>query len=119
MFLTAALLALLAFGATIYLLFSKHSKLKTEWKWFFGVLYATIFASYLSFALSYSNFSAQDFRYAALLIVVESVLLGIYTDHLDVNNESQKQILHITTGATAIFCACSFVLYFLLGFFQP
>ena len=119
LFLTAALLALLAFGATIYLLFSKHSKLKTEWKWFFGVLYATIFASYLSFALSYSNFSAQDFRYAALLIVVESVLLGIYTDHLDVNNESQKQILHITTGATAIFCACSFVLYFLLGFFQP
>ena len=119
LFLSATVLALIAFGVTLFLLFSKRSSLQSEWRWFFGILYFTILASYLSFALSYSNFSAQDFRYAALLIVVEALLLGIFTDHLDLQKEGPKQIFPIITGATAIFCACSFVLYFLLGFFKP
>ncbi|MCR4685588.1 MAG: hypothetical protein K5649_08985 [Lachnospiraceae bacterium] len=119
LFITGALLALLALVATILLVASKRSKLATEWRWFFGVLYVTLLASYCSFALKYFNFSAQDFRYAALTIVVESVLLGIFADGLDEGTKRDRILSIIIKGATAIFCICSFTVYFMLGFFKP
>ncbi len=119
LFLASAVLMLIAFFVTIRLICFKDSPLATEWRWFFGILYATLLFSYFNFALSYSNFSAQDFRYIALTIVVEALLLGIFTDHTDLRNPRHKQLLGVIKGATAIFCICSFITYFMLGFFKP
>ncbi len=119
LFVSGAVLALVAFGATVYLIASKRSTLAFEWKCLFGVLYVTILCSYLSFALSYSNFSAQDFRYAALVIVVEAILLGLFADGLDPEKEITNTLLRILNWATAVFCICSFFVYFGLGFFKP
>lgn len=115
LFIVAAVLALIAFIATIILIFSKKSPLKREWKWLFGILYLTVMASYLGFALSYNNFSAQDFRYAAIVIIVEAVMLGIFTDK---SFEEKKTVLFskIIIGASALFGVCSFITYVLLGF---
>lgn len=150
LFISAILLALTAFFATLYLLFSKKSVLKNEWKWLFGVLYATLLFSYFSFALSYSNFSAQDFRYAALIIVIEAIMLGIVSDGKDAEtaepmetagvSESAESLrsakaagtakaseadrdrvllMRMIKGSTAVFCICSLIVYFMLGFYKP
>ncbi|MBO4902004.1 MAG: glycosyltransferase family 39 protein [Lachnospiraceae bacterium] len=117
LFVSALILAGLALFATVMLLLPKDTRLKSEWKWLFGVLYVTVVGSYLSFALSYSNFSAQDFRYGAIAIVAEALLLGIYAGNTDPAGKKEKCLFHITAGATAVFGACSFMIYFLLGLF--
>ncbi len=119
LFISGLVLAVLALVSTVRLVLMKKSNLAMPWRWFFGVLYATLIASYCSFALSYFNFSAQDFRYAALSIVVESVLLGIFADTLNEEKGAGKALSYTIKGATAIFCVCSFVIYIMLGFFKP
>lgn len=113
LFVAAIVLAVLAFLATVLLLFSKKSSLKLEHKLLFGILYLTVMGSYLGFALSYSNFSAQDFRYAAIVIIVEAIMLGIFTEDF-VKSKIMKNIIK---GATACFCICSFITYVCLGLF--
>ncbi len=116
LFVSATLLALGALAATAFLLFSAESNLKTEWKWFFGVTYAGVMAGYLGFALGYSNFSAQDFRYAALVIIVEALCLGITADGWRAEVRAERIFLLLTEGVAAIFGVCSVLLYLLLGF---
>lgn len=116
LFTVGTVLAIMAFVATIIVIFSKKSSLKREWKWLFGVLYVTVMGSYLGFALSYSNFSAEDFRYAAIVIIVQAAMLGIYTDTCDADEKGSNKILKsIIIGATALFGACSLITYILLG----
>lgn len=117
LFIAALILAILAFAATILLIVKGRGGFATEWRWFFGILYATVLFAYLSFALSYDNYSAQDFRYAAILIVVEAVLLGFYSDTLDGSDRTSAVLLAIVKGAAAVFGVCSFATYLLLGFF--
>lgn len=118
LFVAAIVLAVIAFIATLILLFSKKSTMKKEWRWMLGVLYLTVMGSYLGFALSYSNFSAEDFRYASIVIIVEGIMLGIFSDNLSEDEtEKNKVILPIIKGATALFSACSFITYVLLGVF--
>ena len=116
LFAVALLLALLASFATIRVILRKDSFLKPEWKWFFGTLIVTLLVSYFSFALSASNFSAQDFRYAALLIVPQALMLGIFTD-TDPLVTDHPVAASIIKGATGFFAACSFITYLLVGFF--
>lgn len=116
LFLVGVLLALLAFAAMLAVLFSKKSGLKKEWKLFFGILYTSLFGSYCSFAFGYSNFSAQNFRYVALLIVVEALFLGIYADGLDFKVKNNRIIGGIIIGAAAVFAASSCIVYLMLGF---
>lgn len=113
LFIVAVILAILAFIATIILIFSKKSPMAREHKWLFGILYITVMGSYLGFALSYSNFSAQDFRYASIVIIVEAIMLGIFSDELLKN----KLLKNIIIGATACFCVCSFITYVGIGIF--
>lgn len=117
LFIVAVILAVIAFVATIVMIFSKKSPLKREWKWLFGVLYLTVMGSYLGFALSYSNFSAQDFRYAAIVIIVEAVMLGLCTDGCEEEKKSARVLRAIIIGATALFSVCSFITYVMLGFY--
>jgi len=116
LFIAGVLLALAAFAAMLYVMFSKKSALKKEWKLFFGILYASLFTSYCSFAFGYSNFSAQDFRYVALVIVVEALFLGLFVDGLDFKEKGQRIYGIIIIGAAGIFAASSCIVYLMLGF---
>ncbi len=111
----SVVLAFMALYATYKMLFGRKSTLKIEWKWYLGLAYAVILAGYFGFALSYSNFSAQDFRYAGLVIPIEAILLGIYADGLDVSVKKNKVLSATITGATALFGACSLILYLMIG----
>lgn len=75
-----------------------------------AITYIAYLFAYLSFALSYSNFSAQDFRYAAITIIIESIFLGKFIDM----NES-KWFFRIVTAFTAVFCMCSLIIYTVIG----
>lgn len=120
LFIVSAVLAIVAFIATIIMILSAKSYLKREWRWFFGVLYLTVMGSYLGFALSYSNFSAEDFRYAAIVIIVEALMLGFFTDSRVLSEDTHIKNLGIVPkiiiGATALFGVCSFITYVMLGF---
>lgn len=116
LFIVGVLLALAAFVTMLYVLFSKKITLKKEWKLFLGVLYTSLLASYCSFAFGYSNFSAQDFRYVALIIVVEALFLGIFVDELDFKDKKKRLYGIIIIGATAVFAASSSIVYLMLGF---
>lgn len=122
LFIVTIILAITAFVATIILILSAKSHLKREWRWLFGVLYLTVMGSYLGFALSYSNFSAEDFRYAAIVIIVEAVMLGLFTDGKVTDEDASIKDLNLVSviiiGATALFGVCSFITYVLLGFVQ-
>jgi len=115
LFVVAVLLALGALVATYMMIFHPKSDLQTEWKWYLGLVYGVVMAGYLSFALGYSNFSAQDFRYAAIVITVEAILLGMFADRLDMSRKRDRIISVTITGATALFGACSLILYILIG----
>lgn len=75
-----------------------------------AITYFVYMAAYLSFALSYSNFSAQDFRYGAITIVIESIFLGKY---LDINKSKVQNV--IVMALTMIFFICSLLIYSVIG----
>lgn len=110
LFVAAVLLILVGLYVTFYMTFSKKSKLNIQLRIVLFGTWATYFLAYLYFALSSNNFSAQDFRYAAICIVCEGVFTGAYVDMI--SDKKQKRI--ITTTAV-IFAVSSFMTYFLLG----
>lgn len=116
LFISGLVLAIAAFAAMLYMLFSKKSGLKKEWKLSFGALYAALLAAYGMFAFGSNNFSAQDFRYIALIIVVEAIFLGLFVDQLNIAEKKQKLCGSIVIGATAVFAVSSFIVYMMLGF---
>lgn len=116
LFITGVVLAVMSFAAMLYMLFSKKSGLKTEWKLSFGSLYAALLAAYCIFAFKSTNFSAQDFRYIALVIVAEAIFLGLFTDQLDFSVKNQKLLGGIIIGAAVLFAVSSFIVYMMLGF---
>ena len=78
----------------------------------FGLLYFAFLAGYLSFSLGYSNFSAQDFRYSALAIIIEAIFLGLWAD------ESEEKCAKIILWISVAFAIASAAVYLLLGIFQ-
>lgn len=116
LFASALILIVYGLAATITQTVSKKSTLLTEWRVLFAVLYVSLLVSYFSFSLGYNNFSAQDFRYIALSIVVEAILIGLFADDLKENAARPKWILQLLKITMAVFCASSFLVYVLLGF---
>ena len=110
-FVSAVALILIALYATIYMVFSKKSKLDIKWKIILFGTWATYLLAYLYFAISHGNFSAQDFRYAAICILCEGIFAGLYVDSV-----KNKKVKYIITFVALIFAGASFMTYFLLGF---
>lgn len=125
LFIVGAFLALVAFIATVIIVFTDKAAISKTLKVFLAITYVTVLGSFLAFALSYSNFSAQDFRYGGLAVVVQAIMLGLYAD-INHKGTAQKDspstmrrskfILSVLIGATAIFGVCSFIVYCMLGF---
>lgn len=111
---TGAILMLVIFSATVYYLFSKNSVLESGVRIFLGVYYFTSMAFYVNLCFKISNFSSQDFRYIAFLIVIEAVFLSIFFQ-----DKKDGKIFLILKKLTAIclivFCISSAMVYLLLG----
>ena len=84
-----------------------------EHKLLFGVLYVSLIISYFSFALGSDNYSAMNFRYIALLIVVEAVFLGIFADAV---RDKQHVRFRMFAATVLAFAATSASTYIMLGF---
>lgn len=115
MFFTALVLAVISFIATILILIDKKGRygIASEHKLLFGVLYITLLVSYFSFALSSHNYSAMNFRYIALIIPVEAIFLGIFTDACA---DRHHLVFRIYAATVLAFAASSASTYILLGF---
>lgn len=111
LFVVSCVLIILGIVATVYIIFINKDCLKSEHKVLFFVLYLTLLISYFSFALSYDNFSAQDFRYLSLSVVVQSLFLGLFTDEM---REKSKYFL-IMPIVSYIFGFLSIIVYVGLG----
>ena len=111
LFVSAILVILFALYATLQVAFSKKIKLPLVWKVLLIGTYVTYLAAYFYFALSSSNFSAQDFRYAGICIVCEGIFAGIYADSI-----KNKRALMLIKVVAITFALSSFLTYALLGF---
>lgn len=111
LFVSAVLVILFALYATLQVAFSKKIKLPIVWKVLLIGTYVTYLAAYFYFALSSSNFSAQDFRYAGICIVCEGIFAGIYADSI-----KNKRALMLIKVVAITFALSSFLTYALLGF---
>ena len=76
---------------------------------FWSILYLTAIAFYLNLCLSIPNFSSQDFRYIAYLIVPNALFIGLARQH------SQVAIRVIITASSLLFIIGSVAVYLLLG----
>ena len=125
LFITAIVLALLAFAATIYICFHKKSRLPVPYKWFFGIFYLSQLLVYVVFAFKQAYFSSQDIRYVAGIMVAESLFLGLLTDRLseeqtmEVYNEKERRqkkfLFTLIIIGTQLFSICSFLIYLGIG----
>lgn len=115
LFTTALVLAVMSLIATVKVLTDKKNKyaLLPEHRLLFGVLYVTLLISYFSFALGSNNYSAMNFRYIALVIVVESVFLGVSTDAC---TDKHHILFRLFAAIVFVFAAASLSAYLLLGF---
>ena len=109
LFAVSVVLALLALYATCRMIFDKRSMMNFDMKVFLGLLYISFLVGYLAFSLGYSNFSAEDFRYSAMAIIVEAIFLGLWAD------ESPLRVSKITTRISCCFAGLSAAVYLLLG----
>lgn len=110
-FVTGIILILIALIATAYMMLSKKSRLSFKWKIILFGTWATYLMAYLYFAFTNRNFSAQDFRYAAICIVCEGIFTGLFVD--TVNN---KKIKYSVMAIGLVFALASLGTYLLLGF---
>jgi hypothetical protein len=115
LFTAALILAVISFIAMILVLKDKKGiyEMSAEHKLLFGVLYISLIISYLSFALGSNNYSAMNFRYIALLIVVEAVFLGVFADAI---KDKQHVRFRLFAATVLAFVAASASTYILLGF---
>jgi hypothetical protein len=84
-----------------------------EHKLLFGMLYVSLLVSYLSFAFGSNNYSAMNFRYIALMIPVESVFLGVFTDAC---RDKQHILFRLYAATVLSFAAVAAYTYVMLGF---
>ncbi len=115
LFVTALALAIVSLSATVLILTDKKGRyeMSSEHKLLFGVLYISLLVSYFSFAFGSNNYSAMNFRYIALVIPVEAVFLGIFSDAV---KDKQHIRFRLLAAAVLVFAAASASTYILLGF---
>ncbi len=95
---------------------SGEGVLNPELKVLLGGFYFTMVAAYLAFALGYSNYSAQSFRYIAASVITEALFLGIYVDQKEkgkTEGSDRPGFIMLLCIVFAVFSSCT---YILLGF---
>ncbi len=123
LFVTAVILAVAAFIATIYFIFSRRSTLSFEWKLFLGVFYGSQLLVYLMFVFKQQYFSSQDIRYIASILVPEALFLGMLADQLNpaedtvsvISSKTQSFAYFTLLTCTILFALCSFCIYIGIG----
>ena len=115
LFVTALVLAVISLIATILVITDKKNiyAMSFEHRLLFGVLYITLLISYFSFALGSDNYSAMNFRYIALTVVVEAIFLGVFADACRDTHHIRFRLFAATVFS---FAASSLSVYLLLGF---
>ncbi len=124
LFITGSVLAVVAFLATILYTRRPCKKMNNKGindkellfqdpviRIFWLILYATGLIFYLRLAFSVPNFSSEDFRYVAYLIVPESLYIGLLLTEL----EKRKKMRAVLGMIIAVFGVSSLGVYFLLG----
>lgn len=125
LFATSVILIVLSMVALIRIVFVKEASPAIEYKILFAVTAISIFGGYAMFALSYNNFSAQDFRYAALLIMIMAIFIGLWDDRMEAmtialkNDESKKAritlLRRFVFAVSIVFAVSSAAVYLLVG----
>lgn len=111
LFVSALVLIVVAIIATVNITFSKTSKTPLQWRIALFGTYTVYLLAYLYFALSHRNFSAGDFRYAAICIVCEGIYTGLFVDKLKNN-----KIRYAISAVALVFAASAFMIYGLLAY---
>lgn len=125
LFITSVVLIIVGIIALVRISFCKEASPAIEYKILLGVSALSIFGAYASFALSYNNFSAQDFRYAALLVSIMAIFTGLWDDRMEAVvtagkcDESKKKRISIVRNViffvSVLFAASSAAVYLLVG----
>ena len=110
LFVLAIVLIVVGLIATFVVTFSKKSELTIKWKILLFGTWLTYLLAYLYFVFSSSNFSAGDFRYSAICIMIEGIYIGLFVDKL--NN---KVVKYGITCVSIMFAVMSFIVYAMLG----
>lgn len=109
LFISAALLMIISFLSVIRVIFSKNQIMSLQIKIFWSILYLTAFAFYLNLSISIPNFSSQDFRYIAYLIIPNSLFIGLCRQNSGI-------VFRIATSLVIMtFTVSSAAVYILLG----
>ncbi len=117
LFVVATVLAIVAFAASIYMIFSKKSKMDIGYRLLFAGIYVAVLFGFVSFALQNPYFCAGDFRYSAVAIIVEALLLGMFADRI--KDEKMGRIFAVSvTALSVLFALSSACVYVMIGFFQ-
>ena len=120
-FISFIILIVLEIIAFVYVILKKESPINIEYRILLGGVSVTLLAGYLSFALSYNNFSAQDFRYAALMVAVMAIFLGAFDDRLDsisaikADNKKINIMRRLIFTVSCVFAISSTVVYLMVG----
>ena len=83
-FVFGIILALVGLYCIVRLCFDKEAIPDIGIRILLGGSFVTLMGGYFLFALSYNNFSAQDFRYSALAIAISAIFTGKYVDRIKV-----------------------------------
>lgn len=108
--------ALLGLISAIYVCVNKEIGIDIGEKILFAGVLLGLLGGYFMFALSYSNFSAQDFRYSALAIGILAIFTGLYYDRLILIPKSKVAVRAIKSTAV-IFALASAGTYLLVGYY--
>ncbi len=103
------LLAVSAFIMTIKTITDRDQKMEKGVRLFMILYYITSMIFYMNLCFSITNFSSQDFRYIAYLIIIQAAFLGLGMKNC------RKNFRYVIYTATAVFCVASFAVYMLMG----
>lgn len=123
LFITSVIIIIAQIVALIRTLTVKEAAPEVGYKILLSVTALSLLGGYLLFALSYNNFSAQDFRYSALMIAIMSIFLGLWDDRLELMSHTKKisdskllwisvirKCIFITVIVFAVSAACVYLL---------
>lgn len=115
LFWSSVVLGVLGFVAMIYMLIRKNS-MNSTFKVFFGILFAVILGSYYIFCFEFPFSCTQNIRYAAPLIVVGAMFIGLWiTKTLGKKTKAAKVFRIVVCIFTICFCISSVMTYTLIG----
>ncbi|OPZ89535.1 MAG: hypothetical protein BWY74_02684 [Firmicutes bacterium ADurb.Bin419] len=93
----------------------KSSKIDTNLKTFWIILYVTITASFIRFCFGHPLICTQDYRYIVPTFIIGSLAIGFALDFLQaVRTKRAKFFAAITTATTVVFCLSSILVYLIL-----